>query len=92
MILTQGAGGGWALPWERIETKSKLVQLYNLKDDPGESKNLEDAHPEIVNELVDELAKALHNGRTTPGPKQKNDGWPYRDKPTMAKFPQLKEK
>ena len=69
-----------------------MVQLYNLKDDPGETRNLEDTHPKIVSELVDDLAKALHNGRTTPGKKQKNEGWPYRDPATQAKYPQLKGK
>ena len=69
-----------------------MVQLYNLKDDPSEAKNLEDTHPEIVLELVNDLAKALHDGRTTPGEKQKNEGWPYRDGATQAKYPQLKGK
>lgn len=91
LIMTTGAGGGWQLPWEKINTTAKLVQLYNLKDDPGETRNLEETHPKIVSELVNDLAKALHNGRTTPGEKQKNDGWPYRDQATMAQYPQLKE-
>ena len=65
-----------------------------LVDDmgPGEPKKLEETRPEIVEELVNDLAKALHDGRTTPGEKQKNEGWPYLDGPTAAKFPQLKEK
>ena len=79
------------MPWKKIETEAKLVQLYNLKDDPSESKNLEDAHPEIVSELVNDLAKAIRDGRTTPGAEQENEGWPYRDGPTKARFPQLKE-
>ena len=89
--MTRGAGGGWELPWEKIKTTGKMVQLYNLKDDPGETQNLEEAHPEIVVELVSDLAKALHDGRTTPGEKQKNDGWPYRDQVTLKPYPQLKE-
>ena len=91
LIMTRDAGGGWGLPWEKIKTTSKLVQLYNLKDDLSETNNLEDACPEIVSGLVDELARAFHNGRTTPGEKQDNEGWPYRDGPTKAKYPQLKE-
>jgi arylsulfatase A len=91
LLMTPGAGGGWELPWEKIKTTSKMVQLYNLKDDPSETNNLEDTHPEIVEELVNDLAKALHDGRTTPGEKQENEGWPYRDGATMAKYPQLKE-
>ena len=92
LLLARDGGGGWALPWKKIKTPAKLVQLYNLKNDPGETGNLEDTHPQIVTDLVNELAHALHDGRTTPGKKQKNDGWPYRDGPTLAKFPQLKGK
>ena len=91
LLMTRGSGGGWKLPWEDIKTKSKLVQLYNLKDDPGETRNLEDAYPEKVGELVKDLAKALHDGRTTPGVKQSNDGWPYHDAATQKQYPQLKQ-
>jgi arylsulfatase A len=90
LVMTRGGGGGWELPWEGTKTTSKLVQLYNLREDPGESRNLEDARPEIVNELVDELAKALRDGRTTPGARQENEGWPYRDVATKARYPQLR--
>ena len=91
LILTTGPGGGWGLPYEKTKTTANVVQLYNLKDDPAETKNLEETHAEVVNELVDELAKAFRDGRTTPGKKQSNEGWPYRDAATAKKFPQLKE-
>ncbi|MFC1761083.1 arylsulfatase [Planctomycetota bacterium] len=91
LIMAKDGAGGWTLPWEDLKTPAKTVQLYNLKDDPGEGKNLEATHPEIVNELVNTLAKALHDGRTTPGTKQINDGWPYLDKATKAVYPQLAE-
>ena len=70
---------------------SKLVQLYNLKDDIGELNNLEDSHPEKIKELVNLLAKAMADGRTTPGSQQTNEGWPFLDKKLMEHFPQLKE-
>jgi arylsulfatase A len=92
LILNKGAGGGWGGSWEKTKTTAKLVQLYNMKEDPGETKNLEEAHPEVVKELVDDLAKAFRDGRTTPGEKQSNEGWPYRDGGIQAKFPQLKQK
>ncbi|VGO11729.1 Arylsulfatase [Pontiella desulfatans] len=91
LIMGKDGGVGWELPWKDVETSAKLVQLYNLKTDPGETKNLEEANPEIIEELVTDLAKALRDGRTTPGPKQENDGWPYRDKKTKSAFPQLAE-
>ncbi|MEN8229426.1 MAG: arylsulfatase [Bacteroidota bacterium] len=92
LIMTSDAGGGWELPWEKIKTTAKTVQLYNLKDDPSETRNIEEIHPDILNELVNDLAKALHDGRTTPGQIQKNDGWPFLDTATMEKYPQLKER
>ena len=48
--------------------------------------------PGVVKELVDDLAGAFRNGRTTPGTRQENEGWPFRDKTIQNKFPQLSEK
>jgi arylsulfatase A-like enzyme len=91
LLLDRGPGGGWDLPWKPIETPSKLVQLYNLKDDPGERRNLEDRHPEVVEALVNELAEAIRNGRSTPGERQRNEGWPMRaSREILSKYPQLK--
>ena len=92
LILNKGAGGGWGGSWETTKTSAKAVQLYHMKDDPGETRNLEEAHPEVVKELVDDLAGAFRDGRTTPGARQKTEGWPYRDGAIQAKFPQLREK
>ena len=39
-------------------------QLYNLKDDPGQTKNLWLAQPDQVRRLVDLLEKAKKDGRT----------------------------
>ncbi len=92
LLLSKNAGGGWALPYEKsLKTPADLVQLFNLKDDVGERNNLEKTHPEKVEELVNDLAGALRNGRTTPGENQSNEGWPFLDKPIMEVFPQLAE-
>lgn len=93
LILAKNGGGGWSgMPGGAdVETPSELVQLYNLETDPGESINLEESHPEKIEELVNDLAKAMAEGRTTPGEPQSNEGWPYRDKATMKRFPQLAE-
>ena len=45
-----------------------------MKDDIGETKNIAKANPEIVERLKNELTELIVNGRSTPGPKQKNDG------------------
>ena len=52
-----------ALPEELSESRRKQIkmplmpQLYNLAEDPAESKNLYDKHPEIVKKLTDELER-----------------------------------
>jgi arylsulfatase A-like enzyme len=93
LILATDGGGGWEGLSNQpvVSTPAKVVQLYNLQDDPGETRNLEEVHPDKVQQLVDELAQAIANGRTTPGTKQSNDGWPYLHQPTQRKFPSLAE-
>jgi arylsulfatase A-like enzyme len=49
------------------------IQLYNVVDDPGETKNLQAEHPEIVRRLYGLLEKYVSEGRSTPGAPQKND-------------------
>ncbi|MEN9574833.1 MAG: Arylsulfatase [Verrucomicrobiota bacterium] len=39
-------------------------QLYNLDTDPGETKNLHAAHPEIVKELKALLEESKSSGRS----------------------------
>jgi arylsulfatase A len=52
---------------------SQPVQLYNLADDLGEAKNLAAVMPEKVAEMKRLLEKLITDGRSTPGPPQKND-------------------
>ena len=49
------------------------VQLYNLADDPGETKNLQARHPDRVAKMKEMLSQIINNGRSTPGPRLKND-------------------
>ncbi len=69
--------GGWSYPSPRkdqavIDTLPP-IQLYNLKDDSGETTNLHAHHPEVVAELQNLLATYITQGRSTPGPAQEND-------------------
>lgn len=93
LILSAKGGGGWGgVPGTPpINTPAKVVQLYNLEEDPGETKNLEETHPDKIEELVDDLATAFQDGRTTAGEPQTNEGWPLRQKEIIAAFPQLGE-
>ncbi|MEI6645305.1 MAG: arylsulfatase [bacterium] len=49
------------------------IQLYNVEEDPGETKNLQAEHPDIVKRLYDALSHSVSEGRSTPGAPQKND-------------------
>ena len=73
--------GGWSDPRPDSPGIEKLppFQLYNLDKDPGETGNLVDQYPEIVDELSELLRQYIENGRSTPGVKQENipsEGWP----------------
>lgn len=61
--------GGWGTGGDQ----SQPVQLYNLADDLGETKNLAATMPEKVVEMKALLEKVVAAGRSTPGAAQKND-------------------
>ena len=77
LIVCPGSGG-WSYPRPQDIKSEKLdvpaMQLYNLKDDIGETKNLIVEHPEKASELKAALKKIILDGRSTPGAFQKNDG------------------
>ncbi len=43
--------------WKLVQLGKEPVELYNLKDDIGESKNLAAAHPDVRSKLLGELAR-----------------------------------
>ena len=71
--------GGWGTPKTKDaakEAKAKglpLMQLYDMEKDPGEQNNLAASNPETAARLRKRLDEQIENGRTTPGPAQKND-------------------
>jgi arylsulfatase A-like enzyme len=67
-IAAPGSGG-----WGKGGDQSQPVQLYNLADDLGETKNLAAAMPEKVAEMKALLEKLITDGRSAPGAKQPND-------------------
>ena len=77
LIMCPGSGG-WSYPrpnrdQEVIDTLPP-IQLYNLKDDIGETNNLIAAYPEKAAELKADLKKIILNGRSTSGATQENEG------------------
>ena len=67
LILDPGSGG-----WTR-GGGDQPVQLYNLADDLGETRNLAAEQPERVTQMKALLEKLITDGRSTPGAPQKND-------------------
>ena len=67
-IPAPGSGG-----WGTGGDQSQPVQLYNLADDLGETKNLAAAMPGKVAEMKALLETLITNGRSSPGAVQKND-------------------
>ncbi|MCA9173006.1 MAG: arylsulfatase [Planctomycetales bacterium] len=53
--------------------QAPFVQLFNLKDDPGESRNLAAEHPDRVRELYRLFQNQVAAGRSNPGTQQPND-------------------
>ncbi len=68
--------GGWSFPRPGRDDQTGLpsIQLYDLGADPGETNNLQAEHPEVVKRLTALLEKYVRDGRSTPGPKQSNNG------------------
>ena len=67
-IPAPGSGG-----WGKGGDQTQPVQLYNLANDLGETKNLAAVMPDKVSEMQQLLDKLIAAGRSTPGVSQKND-------------------
>lgn len=82
-LLLSASSGGWSAPTptDTLALDSlPPIQLYNMKDDPSETTNVEAEHPEIVSRLRALMAKYAREGRSTPGAPQKNDGeYPWKE-------------
>lgn len=67
--------GGWSHPRPGPECDGlPPIQLYDLQADIGERSNVQEEHPEIVEELTDLLTRYVVEGRSTPGTPQDNTG------------------
>ena len=67
--------GGWTAPTPGSAEAKALpdTQLYNLRADFAEAKNVQAENPEVVARLTKLLDQYIANGRSTPGAKQAND-------------------
>jgi arylsulfatase A len=63
LVLCPGSGG-WSPPKPGHTQGLPPVQLYDLENDIGETKNVQDKHPELVKELRALLEKYKREGRS----------------------------
>ncbi len=68
--------GGWSLPRDAQAVKQGLppVQLYDMRADVGEQKNVQADHPDVVKDMTALLKRYVAQGRSTPGKPQENNG------------------
>jgi arylsulfatase A-like enzyme len=68
------SSGGWSAPRPGSPAAKALppIQLHDLVLDPGETNNLQAAHPEVTGRLTKLLEKYVSEGRSTPGIPQTN--------------------
>jgi arylsulfatase A-like enzyme len=59
-------------PWKLVFLANGKKELYNLKDDLSETKDLADAQPDVVARLTKLMQHYIDTGRSTPGAPQKN--------------------
>ena len=60
-------------PWKLIFLHTGKRELFNLQTDIGETKDVAAANPEVVERLTKLMQQYVANGRSTPGPAQKNE-------------------
>lgn len=72
-LLLSSYSGGWSIP-TKTQPGASVFQLYNLKDDPGETCNLYDLQTVVAEKLHALLVRYIKEGRSTPGNPQLNDG------------------
>lgn len=73
LLLAKGSAG-WTGPKENELPKgTPRAQLYDMENDPAETTNLYESHPEVAARLLAQLEADIVNGRSTVGPESKND-------------------
>ncbi|MBT3667972.1 MAG: hypothetical protein HN548_10890, partial [Opitutae bacterium] len=59
--------------WKLIALRNGTKELYNLKEDLSETRNLIDSKKDEVQKLEELLENYIVKGRSTPGPVRKNE-------------------
>lgn len=76
--MLRGSGGSLNPKFIQPKEGEAPYELYDIKNDPGETTNLYFEHPEIVKELKAEISEIIKSGRSTPGTPQDfvKENWP----------------
>jgi len=74
LLLARGSGG-WTSPNEEEAQQADApdVQLYDMENDPGETTNLYETHPEVAERLLAQLKSDVQRGRSSDGMEAQND-------------------
>ncbi len=82
-IIHHSAQGRFAIrrkDWKLVMPfRNSSYELYQLADDPEETHNVVDQHPEIVEQMRSAISRIVLSGRSTPGPSQPNDTGYWQD-------------
>lgn len=82
ITVHQSASGELAIrhgPWKLVFPRTNKRVLYDLATDLGETRDVADDHPEVVEQLTALMKRTIADGRSTPGAKQPVDSavkWP----------------
>ncbi|WP_406683254.1 arylsulfatase [Seonamhaeicola sp. MEBiC1930] len=79
--MLRGSGGSFKPQFIDVKEGDAPYELYNLKNDPGETTNLYFEKPEIVETLKNEITQIIKTGRSTIGEPQDyiKENWPQVD-------------
>ena len=87
LVLCPGSGGWTYKDDDAAQAGLPLIQLYDMKADPGEKNNLYKKEAAKVREMLALLEKLVADGRSTPGAPQKNDVpvdlWKFESMPSV---------
>ncbi|MDN3663908.1 arylsulfatase [Algibacter miyuki] len=72
LLLAKGSGG-WSSPREKESANMTIAQLYDMENDPAETKNLYEKRPEVAEQLLKQLELDIKTGRSTKGEFAEND-------------------
>jgi arylsulfatase A-like enzyme len=89
LIAAPSGNGVWNKS-ARIQPATPVL-VFNLDDDLGETRNLAAEKPDRVSAMQASLEKLITNGRSTPGPIQKNDVEVFRF-PAKPRAPKAEKK